>query len=512
MEIKIGIIGKSDGWESVLSQIGIPFSICSNVDEVKLNSFPIIVLSDDITTHQLLAVKKYIETGGCVICSAAVIDNISLERSKRDYIKYLVSDLLGVFADSEIIDVYTDATISEGASHLKTDKNIPAVLASKFGDGFVVILPFDVDALFENTNSKKKNFYLEGKRLPFENVSLVSKGSLRRLITKSIELIYSHCNLHFGHKWYYPDGHKSVFIFRVDTDYGTEEQVDSLYKLSQMYQIPITWFVDVKSQQKWISKYSEMQNHEIGVHCYEHTVYESYADNYSNIRKALEIMKANGINSKGFAAPFGKWNPALGQAVRDLDFEYSSEFAYDYDNLPSFTNYSTLQIPVHPICIGSLRRQGYTAGEMIAYYENEIEKKLKLNEPIILYHHPTNENIDVVEKIFQRLHSIDIPKLTMHQFAEWWNKREKANVIIQQDGTILNVNTEHAIPELRLRLASPAGKETITASEPSIELDKISWQEKEIPLPLPKDIHRIRKFNIWMLINKIEDYFFTGRK
>ncbi|MDI6802966.1 MAG: polysaccharide deacetylase family protein [Bacteroidota bacterium] len=512
MEIKIGIIGKSVGWESVLAQIGIPFSICSNVDKVKLNSFPLIVLSDDITTHQLLAVKKYIETGGCVVCSAAVIENISLERSKKDYIKYLVSDLLGVFADSEIIDVYTNATISEGASHLKTDKNIPAVLASKYGDGFVVIMPFDVDALLESTKSKKKNFYAEGKRLPYENVSLVSKGSLRRLITKAIEMIYSHSNLHFAHKWYYPDGKKSVSIFRVDTDYGTEQQVDSLYKLSQKYKIPITWFVDVKSQQKWIGKYTEMQNQEIGVHCYEHTVYESYADNYSNIRKALEMMKASGINPKGFAAPFGKWNSSLGQAVRDLDFEYSSEFAYDYDNLPSFTNYSTLQIPVHPICIGSLRRQGYTTGQMIAYYENEIEKKLKLNEPIIFYHHPTNENIDVVEKIFQRMQLIDIPKLTMHQFTGWWNKREKAKVMIQQDGTILNVNTEHTIPELRLRLASPAGKETITAPEPLIDLDKISWQEKEIPIPLPKDIHRIRKYNIWMLINKIEDYFFTGRK
>lgn len=512
MEIKIGIIGKSTGWERVLSQIGIPFSICSNVDEVKLNSFPIMVLSDDITTHQLLAVKKYIETGGCVVCSAAVIDNISLERSKKDFIKYLTPDLMGAFADSENIDVYTDATLSEGANHFRTDKNNPAVLASKFGDGFVVILPFDIVALIENTKSKKKNFYTDGKRLPYETVSLVSKGSLRRLITKSIEFIYAHCNLHFGHKWYYPDAHKSVFIFRVDTDYGTEEQVASLYKLSQKYQIPITWFVDVKSQAKWISNYVKMQGQEIGVHCYEHKVYESYADNYSNIRKALEIIKTNGINPKGFAAPFGKWNSALGQAVRDLEFEYSSEFAYDYDNLPSYTNYSTLQIPVHPICIGSLRRQGYTAPQMIAYYENEIEKKLKLSEPIILYHHPTNENIDVVEKIFQRLHSIDIPKLTMHQFAEWWNKREKVKAMIQQDGTILNVQTEHTIPEMRLRLVSPAGKEIITASEPLIEIEKICWREKEIPLPLPKDFHRIRKFNIWMLINKIEDYFFTSRK
>lgn len=507
MEIKIGIIGKPDGWVCVLSQIGIPFSICNKVDEINLSSFPLIVLSDDITTHQLFAVKKYIETGGCVICSAAVIDNISLERSKKDYIKYLTCDLLEAFADSEIIDVYTDATISEGASLLKTDKNIPAVLASKFGDGFVVVLPFDADALFENTKSKKKNFYADGKRLPYENVSLVSKGSLRRLITKSIELIYSFSNLHFGHKWYYPNGKKSVFIFRVDTDYGTEQQVDSLYKLSQKYQIPITWFVDVKSQQKWIEKYSAMQNQEIGVHCYEHTVYESYADNYSNIRKALEIMISNGLSPKGFTSPFGKWNPAIGQAIRDLNFEYSSEFAYDYDNLPSFTNFSTMQIPVHPICIGSLRRQGYTAQQMMSYFENEIEKKLKLNEPIILYHHPTNENIEVVEHIFQKMRSMDIPKLTMHQFAEWWNKREKAKIRIVQEGPILKVDTEHVFSELKLRLSSPTGKETITTIDPMFELDKISWQEKEIPLPLPKDFQRIRKFNKWMLINKIEDYF-----
>ena len=51
------------------------------------------------------------------------------------------------------------------------------------------------------------------------------------------------------------------------------------------------------------------------------------------------------------------------------------------------------------------------------------------------------------------------------------------------------------------------GREALAQVSESIDLSGIQFRAKPLAMVPPKDISRIRKFNKWMLINKIEDYF-----
>jgi peptidoglycan/xylan/chitin deacetylase (PgdA/CDA1 family) len=348
--------------------------------------------------------------------------------------------------------------------------------------------------------------------LPYETVSKVSKGVLRRLVSNAIEYLFHSKNLPFVHLWHFPKDLKSIFIFRIDTDCGNKEQIEELYKLSLKHKNPFTWFVDLKSQKAWIDYFAKMKDQEVGVHCYEHNVYDSYAENYKNIRTALDALREVGMSPNGFASPYGKWNSGLAQAIRDHGFFYSSEFSYDYDNLPSNTMLfeipiSVLQIPVHPICIGSLRRQGFTSEEMIEYFHDQIDKKLILNDPIIFYHHPTHNHLEVVENIFNYVKYKNVNTLSMYDYAKWWKERDEVKFNISFDGNRLNIVGKNFTNVVQLRITTPHKKEAIVQISQDIDLSKITMHEKSLPLPPPKDIVRTRKFNKWMLINKLEDYF-----
>jgi hypothetical protein len=497
MKLKTGLLGKSLGWEILLAQIGVGFDRISSISEI--NDYLILVIADEYDNEIDPALRKYLQEGGGLLCSSFIFDMIANTHSKEVFLKYLSPDKDGLFTDPEIIDIYKKVKISTQANHLRTNEGEFSTFCGRYLNGNVVVLPFDIGSLIVDERSREKSFYSKSKRLPYEEVSLVSKGSIRRIVTRALENLFHSAQLPFVHLWFYPKDVSNVFIFRADTDYGTIHQIDQLYHLSQKYNIPTTWFVDTKSQQSWINYFSEMQNQEIGVHCYEHRNYNSYAENYSNIKKAYDLLKDAGIGPRGFAAPFGKWNPTLAQAVRDIGFSYSSEFSYDYDNLPSRSIiYSgltgTLQIPVHPICIGSLRRQGFTRIEMTEYFINEIEKKLKMREPIVLYHHPTHENLDVVENVFRKIKDLNVPTMKMYEYADWWKKR----ATVQYGESVLE--------DVYAQIINPDGKEKIIFINDGVTMNDFGWKVKPINVPLPDGIARIRKFNKWMLIHKLENF------
>ncbi len=81
---------------------------------------------------------------------------------------------------------------------------------------------------------KRKNFYTEyGNVETNERVAQVSKGAIVHLIKNALENLYHHRNLPFINLWQFPNGKKSIFSFRVDTDFGTYDQLSQLNKLFQ---------------------------------------------------------------------------------------------------------------------------------------------------------------------------------------------------------------------------------------------------------------------------------------
>lgn len=278
---------------------------------------------------------------------------------------------------------------------------------------------------------KRKNFYTEfGDIETNERVAAISKGTIYHLIKNALENLYHHRNLPFINLWPFPNGERNIFSFRVDTDFGTYNQLNNLYNLFQKNNISATWFIETKSiNNNIIDLYNSFSKQEIALHCYRHRVFNNYQENYENTKLGIECLKNINPSPIGYVAPFGEWNEELNQSLEELGFKYSSEFSYAYDALPFYPGTKNslskvLQIPIHPFSFGRLFRGGHTDEEMLKYFLDIIEQKLALQEPIILYTHPSEERLNILNEIFQKINSLIIPNLTFSDFYDWWIKRD----------------------------------------------------------------------------------------
>jgi hypothetical protein len=137
------------------------------------------------------------------------------------------------------------------------------LISDRLYRGHIIALPFDPSELVVDARSEVRSFYSPAGRLPFETVSLVSKGTLRLLTSECLEILHHRRGLPYVHLWYYPYGAKSIFCFRVDTDEGSKEQITALRQLAQRNSIPMTWFLDVKSHISYLQLFAEMKDQEI---------------------------------------------------------------------------------------------------------------------------------------------------------------------------------------------------------------------------------------------------------
>jgi hypothetical protein len=404
-----------------------------------------------------------------------------------------------MFHSLGIVDVYTRCQLAWNANELKTNRGSFAARVGTQVDDLVIALPFDPAALVTDRRAAVKSFYSPETRLPFETVSRVSKGEIRVLVLSCLELLHHRRGLPFVHLWNFPHGARSLFCLRIDTDNGTDEQLKDLSLVVHRNGISPTWFVDAKNHANSIKSYVEMNEHEIGVHCFDHETFPDYESNVQNIHKAQALLRNSGFRLHGFAAPFGRWNDELGRAIVDCGFEYSSEFSYDYDNLPSLPRLQNsdgaLQVPIHPICIGSLKRHGYNNEQMIRYFASVVERKIAVHEPIIFYHHPRDMHLDVLEWLFQEMRYEKVPVKTMGEYASWWKMRTASIPELQHAYGKVRLQGVRFDKSLYVRIAQPNGTEAIIPASEQIVLETVRWEPKSAAWTMPDDYLRARRFN-----------------
>jgi hypothetical protein len=194
----------------------------------------------------------------------------------------------------------------------------------------------------------------------------------------------------------------------------------------------------------------------------------------------------------------------------DNKFEYSSEFAYDYDNLPSApsleSGFSCVpQIPIHPVSIGSLRRQGYDIDSMKEYYKMVLDHHIAGRIPAILYHHPKDGNEDALKFVFDYVKEKQMKTRMMVDVARWWKKRSETKFDLFVDHDALRINDVIGGTAVLLRITRPDGAEVYSEIASRIELKRLEWRQPPPPQSLPADISRIRSYNPRILINTVED-------
>lgn len=498
MKLNVGLITFSPMWEQLLVQEGVPFSY---VDCREADTCSVLIVNRRLDHEERILVEAYLASGGAALGYAGHLNGVCGTVRRRERLDYLVGERNGALHEIFLLDLAIVGEVPQEANCLRTSTHLFAAFAGKLGGGYAVILPFDPARMMCDARVVNKSFYSSRERLPSERVSLVSKGELRHLLHEALRLLHHSRNLPYVHAWYFPNGMKNCSTFRVDTDKGSRQEVDQLCHAALDHNVRMTWFVDVKSHEAWLQHFAFLSGQDIGVHCYEHRTYETFDDNYANIAKAKRKLEQEGISVRGFAAPFGAWNRELAKAVSKLGFDFSSEFAYVYDSLPLYPSdgeqtFPTLQIAIHPVCIGSLRRVGYTQEQMQEYFRRVIEEKLARDEPLFFYHHPTHHAWDVVRFIFHYLETRGVESLTMLDFARWWTTRMKYRPTVTYEGERVRVESNAPADDaVWLRVVHPDGREAYVRPAADIDLNALRWNPpREVP-PAPSDIRRIREFD-----------------
>jgi hypothetical protein len=473
----------------------------------------VVVVDRPLAEYERPLLEEYLRTGGAIIGYAEYLARVAGTSARREQLEYLVADPAEYAYGVELMDLGIYGSVPREANALRTQENTFALFWGSLGGGHAVILPFDVAAVMTDDRTAFKNFYAPRERLPAERVSLVSKGEVRHLLHRSFEYLHHVRGLPYVHLWHVPHGQRNISAFRVDTDTSKRDEVDALYRIARDNGVGLSWYLDVKSHETWLQHFRFMVDQEIGIHCYEHHTYPDVEANLKNISRARHVLDAAGLAAVGFTAPYGTWSHALAGAVDRLGFEYSSEFSFAYDTLPLYpelngTPYHTLQIPIHPICIGSLKRIGYTDGQARDYFRMVIERKLLRDEPLFFYHHPSHRGWEIVRFIFQLLAERGIENTTFADYGRWWKTRVQtaASMIIDLEAEILESRSSgpDVIENTHwLHITNVGDREQLVPFGSRIDLAKTDPDMTRQKATVPADIRRIRKFDVRAMLGEL---------
>lgn len=501
MNLRVGLIGDSPGWEELLRQEGVPFGTVTPGDADPAGCSAIVVcrrLSGDEASF----LREFLRSGGAFIGYAGYLPGLAEGAAAPFRIRYLEPGGHPVLPGLSLMDVEYDGLLPREANCLRTEDNVFAAFVGEMHGGWGVVTPFDPGLAMEDFRAAERYFYARPERLPSERVSRVAKGEVLHLVHAALQHLHHVRGLPYAHLAQFPAGCSSVFALRIDSDAGTREEVNRLAAIAREYGIGFSWFVDAGSHEGWLRRFAELPGHEVGLHCYQHRIFLDASKDAANVRRGLDAMRDAGVPVRAFAAPFGFWSPDLGRTLDDAGFAYSSEFGWAYDTLPHRPvigggRFKTLQVPVHPVSIGNLRKAGFTPAQMRTYFADVTARKLSRGEPLFFYHHPGHHEWGVVRAFCELAISRQALPMTLGRFAEWWERRAGVTVqILIQGDTIETAPAGGSYAVDAACIVSRRGGETAEVGlGAAIPLKNLAWKQEQ-EFMAPADIKRTREFDL----------------
>lgn len=501
MNLCAGIAGHSPLLEHLLQREGFPWKRVdlSTGDGVAGCSVVIVAAPADRTALDTLA--QYLRGGGAVLAPAGYVTGLAGTTVRTEHLAYIVSDGDPVFRSVRLVDLDVHGHIAREAHHLRTPGGAYAVVAGPLGGGVVVLLPFDPAHVFADTRAADRAFPALHDRLPTERVSRISRGELSSLIHDALAFLHHARSMPYAHLWYYPGLRRNVLSFRIDTDGAAQGDIDDLYAMLRAASVPATWFIDVAAHESWLAHFARCEGHEIGLHCYRHRIHDDLRDQENDWQRGLTLLRGAGFTVQGMAAPFGAWTPELGQVIDRLGLLYSSEFSYAYDARPLVpvlpgSRVRTLQVPVHPVSTGSLRRAGFSLPHMKDYFLGAADALIARELPLAFYHHPTQRAPGVFEALFDHCHARGIIPMRMDAIAAWWMERMALTPSFAiGDGWLETGATGTTRPTTcATHIMFPSGEDALVQAAPRIDLHSVARVPRQ-PHVVPSDIRATREFD-----------------
>jgi peptidoglycan/xylan/chitin deacetylase (PgdA/CDA1 family) len=358
-----------------------------------------------------------------------------------------------------------------------------------------------------------------------ETVARKSKSGARKAVVHAIKIAFWSMNLPFGHLWYYPKGYRSLFSFRFDMDEFNVNDHQTFLKLLEGFRGAISCFACMDTYKYHMDAIKQVVDTgvEIGSHGYIHHVYQNYEQNRWNLQKAKALLNEHVDEVVGFSGPHGKWNPFLQHVLENQRYEYSSEFTLDYDNFPFFPFYenqfsNVLQIPTHPVCEGVFLQQYDFEGKMFeTYFNSVIEQKLAIQEPILIFGHPTHRlgrYPEIFRAIQNRIQAE--PNIWFAEFREisqWWKRRHRLKFEVTfEDG---RTNSSGLTDEFEIHYLLPGEEnrwmdrspDTLTIQESEVHrnaIGQLKWALKLwLDWEIKTDVSDLKVVNFPTLIKKL---------
>jgi hypothetical protein len=484
----IGLWGKDPLWQELLRQKGVSFSSVSRLSDLAL-----LILNREPGEADAKRIREYVESGGCLLAAAAHAVGVwpafkPMERRLRWIAPEGDSPL---FRNVGIVDIDTRGWLLPDAGTGVTDSGDKAIKATPQGRGFSILLPFDVAQVLAGFASGPKQFPAETPRFPYDTVARTSRGEVRRLIANCLRFLLAHKGLPYVHLSSTPGHAGGVFGFRVDTDFGPRQDIEAVARLADRVGMKFSWYVNVGAHGAHLDFFADLarRGHDIQLHCLRHTVCPDYERNLENFKEGKVAMSAAGITPVGVVAPFGEWNPNLNQALEELGFEYSSEFCLAYDDLPFRPVVDghigkVLQVPVHPICLGRLVAARASAAQMLAYFRSVVDLQVARQEPCFLYDHPERiaQFSDVLADVLLYGKERCGSQVTLTQYAQWWQRRERFNWSASVSRDELEIRTKSSADDLALVVERAGRYSTLAAGPGSHALASLKWQASPEPV------------------------------
>ena len=247
MNICIGLVAGGPAWDQLCMQEGVPFRLVDPAIPLSHESCSLLVINRPLSWDERSNVEAFLGSGGAILGSAHDLNGVGGTTVRKEWLEYIVPDNESVINGVSLLDVGFEGSIPGEANAFRTPSNTFALFAGPLRGGYAVILPFRVGELLGDTRMADKSFYASPDRLPSERVSSAGKGELRHLIHRSFEYLHHARGLPYVHLWYFPADNRNVMAFRVDTDGALRPDIDALYRVARNNEVPLTWFLDVKS-------------------------------------------------------------------------------------------------------------------------------------------------------------------------------------------------------------------------------------------------------------------------
>ena len=452
--IQIGLYAEgdaADGWIRVLRQDRLPW------ERVDGPTQPIILFDGVLPAW----CEDFIEDGGVAIVTAAPRHEALLGSSTtatltrfrppgRD-IEAMLPCLARVFEGDGEGEVRLHENRKARGGRLADIH--PAVLTRQHGRGWLVYTGLPLAAHLMAEGDSLRSF--SSASALTERVASVDKADLADTMTAMIGTAFARLGLPLVRVARYPRAARSVFLFRVDVDGTFGSNCRAIADIAQAHGIAGSFYFNASLcrtnggdlSRDWLAA------HEIGNHADVHDLFDSVEENSANLAAGLDwIEQTLGVRPSGYVAPRGLWNRALDRAMAELGQVYSSDFGLAIDALPFFTSAGVLQIPVHPfsperftICEEDAGRGPPGSQAVLHHYLGALHRQVALRRPTHLYGHPEvlgRMAETVLPTLFDAVARLDLPTMTVADFAAWWRKRDCSDVSLSiEDDGVLTIET-----------------------------------------------------------------------